>query len=394
MTPGAEGQPRERLDRAADSGGAPSTIREATLSDLEEILRLENAAFEDDRLTRRNLRHLLTRGRAFTLVDDTDGRLGGYVLVLLRRGTSLARLYSIAVDPGRRRQGIAGALVRAAEARALTHDCVVLRLEVRKDNRASQALFHDLGYRPFGEYSAYYEDSTDALRYEKYLAPNLDRALLRVPYYAQTLEFTCGPAALMMAMKALDENVELNRGLELRLWRESTTIFMTSGHGGCGPEGLALAAHARGFGVVVHVSQAGPLMLESVRSAEKRAVMELVHEDFMRAIEDKGISVHQGPVNVSDLAAAFDAGAVPLVLISLYRLHRKRTPHWVTVTGFDERYIYVNDPWVNTKAGRTATDCVNLPIPRGEFERIARYGRAAERAALLVSAGGRRAPEP
>jgi hypothetical protein len=51
----------------------------------------------------------------------------------------------------------------------------------------------------------------------------------------------------MMAMKALDPAMELNRTLELRLWREATTIFMTSGHGGCGPYGLALSAYRRGF---------------------------------------------------------------------------------------------------------------------------------------------------
>ncbi|MGA8261013.1 MAG: peptidase C39 family protein [Arenicellales bacterium] len=363
-------------------------IREATPADLDEILRIENAAFEQDRLSRRSLRYLLTRARAFTLVDDVGGTLRGYVLVLLRRGTSLARLYSIAVDPAARGHGIGASLVRAAEADALARDCVVMRLEIRKDNAASISLFHTLGYRPFGAYSDYYEDSTEALRYEKVLAPHLDRALLRVPFYAQTLEFTCGPAALMMAMKALDEGIELDRRLELRLWRESTTIYMTSGHGGCGPEGLALAAHARGFGVRIHVNQAGPLLLESVRSAEKRTVIELVYKDFMREVRAKGIPVRRGSVRVDDLVSAFEAGAIPIVLISLYRFHRKRTPHWVTVTGFDERYLYVNDPWVYKAAGRTATDCINLPIPRSEFEGMARWGRAGERAVLFVSRDG------
>ncbi|MDE2089748.1 MAG: peptidase C39 family protein, partial [Gammaproteobacteria bacterium] len=37
----------------------------------------------------------------------------------------------------------------------------------------------------------------------------------RIPYYRQTLDFTCGPAALMMAMKALDSKLPFNRKLEL-----------------------------------------------------------------------------------------------------------------------------------------------------------------------------------
>lgn len=361
-------------------------IRPATIDDLEEILRLEQACFDSDRFPRRNLRYLLTRGHAFTLVDEDHGRLRGYVLVLLRRGISLARLYSIAVDPQTRGRGIAAALVRAAEAQALERDCVVMRLEIRGDNEASQSLFRGLGYRRFGIHVAYYEDATDALRFEKYLAPHLDPSLARVPYYAQTLEFTCGPAALMMAMKALDETLLLDRRLELRLWRESTTIFMTSGLGGCGPEGLALAAHHRGFGVTIHVNQAGPLLLESVRSADKRAVIELVHGDFMHEIAVRDIPVRHETLRVEDLVAAFEAGAIPVVLISLYRFHHERTPHWITITGFDERYIYVNDPWINEEAGRTATDCVNLPIPRTDFDRMARYGRSGQRAVLLISA--------
>lgn len=360
-------------------------VRPATLDDLDEILRLEQASFDGDRLSRRSLRHLLTRARAFTLVDDAGDRLGGYVLVLLRRGTSLARLYSIAVDPALRGRGVAGRLVRAAEVEALDRGCVVMRLEVHHDNAASQGLFRNLGYRPFGVYVNYYADAGDAVRFEKLLAPSVDSDMVRVPYYAQTLEFTCGPSALMMAMKALDDRLELNRGLELRLWRESTTIYMTSGHGGCGPEGLALAAHVRGFGVSVYVNQAGPLMLESVRGADKRAVVELVHEDFMHQVREAGIQFRHRAVSVDELAAAFTAGAIPVVLISLYRLHRKRAPHWVTVTGFDARYVYVNDPWVDKKTGRTATDCINLPIPRGEFEGMARYGRSGERAVLLIT---------
>src|SRR3546814_15078070 len=89
---------------------------------------------------------------------------------------------------------------------------------------------------------------------EKLLVPHLDRAQSPVPYYAQTLEFTCGPACLMMSFKALDQGSEVGRLEETRLWREATTVFMTGGVGGCGALGLALAAHRRGFDVEVAVS--------------------------------------------------------------------------------------------------------------------------------------------
>jgi glutamate dehydrogenase len=69
----------------------------------------------------------------------------------------------------------------------------------------------------------------------------------------------------MMAMKALDPNLMMDRKLELRIWRESTTIFMTSGHGGCGPYGLALSAYHRGFDLEIHVNEDNVFLVDSVR---------------------------------------------------------------------------------------------------------------------------------
>ena len=361
-------------------------IRPAGLADLEALSRLEQQAFATDRLSRRSFRHLLTRGHALTLVDEAHGRLRGYVLLLLRQGTSLARLYSIAVAPDAQRQGVARALVEAAEAAALEQGCMVMRLEIRRDNAASLALFRRLGYRDIGIHAGYYEDAMDAQRLEKYLAPHPAPTLTGVPFYAQTLDFTCGPAALIMAMHALDPGLEPDRALELRLWRESTTIFMTSGHGGCGPEGLALAAHARGFPTEVYRNVAGPMFVDSVRSEEKKTVMALVHEDFTSQLAEHGIPVHHRSLDTRALEAEYRSGAVALVLISQYRITRERAPHWVVVTGFDDRFVYLNDPDTDRDDphGLPALDCINMPVPRSEFDRMARYGRSGQRAAVLI----------
>ncbi|WP_028490930.1 GNAT family N-acetyltransferase/peptidase C39 family protein [Thioalkalivibrio sp. ALJ15] len=368
-------------------------IRPATLEDLEALVALEDAAFEIDRISRRQFRYLLTRGHAATLVAEGPGGEGllGYVMLLFSRGTSLARLYSIAVSARARGQGLGRRLVEAAEDAARQHGRTDLRLEVRRDNAASLALFRGLGYRDFGTIDDYYEDHMDALRLQKSLATGPDPALVRAPYYAQTLEFTCGPAALMMAMRAVDPALKLDRRLELRLWRDATTIFMTSGHGGCGPYGLALAAAHRGFEVELLVRDRGVAFGDSVRSAEKKEVMQLVQEDMVEELEQLGVPVVHGPVNVSQLEARFGEGGVPVVLISSVRLYAERFPHWVTVTGFDERFVYVHDPFVDVEQGERAVDSVNMPIARADFERMARYGRAGLQAAVIV--GPRRAAE-
>lgn len=373
------------IDLADTSAPSPPSIRRATLADLDALVTLEERCFTSDRLSRRSFRHLLSRGNAETLVCDVEGRLAGYVLVLFRQGTPLARLYSVAIDPAFRGCGFGDALVAAAEKRALEHGGLLMRLEVRKDNVASISMFRKLGYRPFGEYACYYEDEQDALRFQKYLAAQQDHPSLgRVPYYQQTLDFTCGPASLMMAMKALDPSLELTRRLELALWRESTTIFMTSGPGGCGPHGLALAAQRRGFRVEMYLRWDSPMFLDSVRSPEKKEVMRLVQQEQMEEVAAKAIPVEYRRINARDLQARFEAGGVPVVLISSYRLYQEKFPHWVVVAGFDERYVYVNDPFVDYDADKTVTDCIHIPILREDFDRMTRYGKSGQEAVLLL----------
>ncbi len=366
-------------------------IRPALLKDLPSLVALEEECFEGDRISRRQFRYLITKAKASLLVAELDEVLLGDIVLLYSRGTSMARLYSIAVAPHARGRGIARALAEAAEATAWEHHKVYLRLEIRKDNDASIALFRGLGYRKIGEYTGYYEDGMDAWRFEKNLAPHLQPDLRKTAYYEQTLDFTCGAAALMMAMKTLDSGIELTRNLELRLWREATTIFMTSGHGGCGPFGLALAAAHRGFRTEIYLNDQGGVMLaDSVRSDEKKEVMRLVQEEMEQEASELGIPVRYGGITVDELQNMFDAGGIPLVLISSWLVYGEKFPHWVVVTGFDDHFIYSHDPFVDYDEGETPTDSINMPIPREQFERMTRYGKARLQAVVVLYPAGRK----
>lgn len=145
-------------------------VRPATLADQEILVRLEQRCFEQGRFSRQSLRYLLTHAHASTLLCTVDGRAAGYVTLLFRRCTPIARIYSIARDPNFRGCRIGDALLDAAEQCALEHGCGVLRLEVRTDNAASIAMFRRRGYQQFGEFAAYYEDRQDALGFQKCLA--------------------------------------------------------------------------------------------------------------------------------------------------------------------------------------------------------------------------------
>ena len=360
-------------------------IRAAHPSDLDALVALENRCFEGDRISRRQFRHLLHKAHAALFVAEQNDELIGSLVLLFSRGTSTARLYSIAVAEAARGKGVARALVERAETEAWREERALMRLEIRKDNLSSIGMFEALGYRRFGSLSGYYADQMDAWRYEKALDNRLKPRLERVPWYEQTLEFTCGPACLIMAMQTLDPTMQPSRSLELKLWREATTIFMTSGLGGCGPYGLALAVHRRGFDAEIWVNDPGVQMIDSVRSAEKKEVMALVQADMEAEIREIGIPVNFGVLDDAALEAAFDRGAVPVVLISSWQIYNEKSPHWVVISGFDEHFVYVNDPFVDYDEGETAIDSVNMPIGRTQFQQMARYGRKGLQSVVLIT---------
>ena len=362
-------------------------IRPATLDDLDQLEQLEQVCFTTDRLSRRQLRYLLTKGKASLLVETPGSgpELLGYVAVLFSKATSMARLYSIAVHPDLQGKGVGRRLLEAAEEAAWEHQRAYMRAEVRKDNTASLALFDRLGYRRIGEWQDYYEDHMDAWRLEKRLHPDVSPQLSEIPYYQQTLDFTCGPAALMMAMHALDDSVPMDRTFELRLWREATTIFMTSGHGGCGPYGLALAAANRGFDVEVYVNDTGILLADTVRSEDKREVMRLVQEEMLLELQEYAVPIHIGALSLKETEHLLREGRLVLVLISSWMIYGELEPHWVVMTGFDDYFVYMHDPFVDEPLGETPSDSINMPIQKEQFVRMTRYGKAGLKAAIVLS---------
>jgi ribosomal protein S18 acetylase RimI-like enzyme len=362
-------------------------LRPATLTDLDRLVEIETLCFLHDRISRRSFRHLITRGHGAVLVVEHGGLVVGELVILVNDSTSLARVYSLGVDPAHRRQGHATALLGRAEDWVKEAGFFFIRLEVGSQNAAAINLYAKFGFRQFGRWQGYYADDDDALRMEKRLRTLAAHQRTNVPYYEQTLAFSCGPAALMMAMKALAPDLVLDRGLEVRLWREATSVFMTAGHGGTTPFGLAVAAARRGFAAAVYASGPRPLFGDSVRSDDKRAVIALTEEDYVAEMRERGIPLYEAAPDLAAVTAALADGAVVVVLISTWRLYRERAPHWVVLTGFDAEHIYIHDPWIDPNMDYGAVDKVNIPIRRDEFARMMRYGRGQTQTALIIRTG-------
>lgn len=145
------------------------TIREAAIADLERLVEIERSAFEGDQLDRRAFRRAVGSPTMTCLVAEEAGRVLAYAILERRRGSSLARLTSIAVDAAAGRRGIGADLLGAAERACMAAGCDRLRLEVRADNQAAIGLYERRGYARFDETPDYYEDGEAALRFEKAL---------------------------------------------------------------------------------------------------------------------------------------------------------------------------------------------------------------------------------
>lgn len=146
-------------------------VRRAELSDLDDLVALEEQSFAGDRLSRAQYRRHLDSESAQVLVASANHRrFLGTAVVFFRKGSSVARLYSIATQAEARGKGVGSALIEAAEQAARRKRRHALRLEVRTDNDAAIRLYERLGYQRIGTYASYYEDGADAWRYQKALA--------------------------------------------------------------------------------------------------------------------------------------------------------------------------------------------------------------------------------
>jgi ribosomal protein S18 acetylase RimI-like enzyme len=161
--------PRATLARMPQTHAA--AIRRATRADLGDLVALEQATFDSDRISRAQWRRHIGGGSVTVLVSGAPANIHGAAVVFYRRGSRGARLYSLAVRADARGGGLGSALLAAAETDARTRGCASLRLEVRTDNPAAIALYARRGYVRITRLPRFYEDGADAWRYVKNLTP-------------------------------------------------------------------------------------------------------------------------------------------------------------------------------------------------------------------------------
>lgn len=163
-------RPVRAKPQAIASPDAIVRVRRGENTDLDELVLLEERTFDSDRLSRAQYRRHLDSDSAQVLVASAShNHFLGAAVLFFRKGSTAARVYSLATQPQARGQGVGTALLEAAEHAARRRGCRVLRLEVNVRNAKAVRLYERLGYRRIGRYAHYYEDGADAWRYAKAL---------------------------------------------------------------------------------------------------------------------------------------------------------------------------------------------------------------------------------
>lgn len=360
-------------------------IRRATIKDIAPLIDLEDRGFKTDNFSPGQFKYLLTRANSTVLIIEFNKKVAGEAIILWRKGRKVARLYNIVIDPTLQGKGLGAKLLEGCEREALRKNYKVISLEVRTDNKNAIAFYNNHGYRITEKLPRYYSGKASGYRMIKDLRQrNLKAIKLDIPYYGQTLEFTCGSACLMMAFKYFDKNFEPDRTIELQLWREATLIFMTAGFGGTGPFGLALAAQRRNFPVKIVLSAEQTPFFSSVRTREKREVINLVHIDLKKQALESGVKAEYYDFTIDDIAREMHKGKLAIVLISTYLLHGDRAPHWVLITGFDSEHIYFHDPYESFYRKKPKLP-ENVKIHIDDFRKMRRYGKNLYKCVLFIS---------
>ena len=132
--------------------------REMTLSDIEQVYRIECSCFSQP-WSMESLIGELTRNSdiAYYVVAECGGEICGYAGIWIMFDE--AHMTNIAVNEKYRRQGIARNIILTMMREAVKRGAVNMTLEVREFNYRAQSLYASLDFKKAGVRKRYYSDT-------------------------------------------------------------------------------------------------------------------------------------------------------------------------------------------------------------------------------------------
>ncbi|MGH9532789.1 MAG: GNAT family N-acetyltransferase [Terriglobales bacterium] len=144
-------------------------------ADLDTLWRIDQECFPSGiAYSRAELAHYVKQSGAITVVGEKDGAIAGYVVAESHKRQG--HIVTIDVLPAARRSGLGSQLMAAAEEHLRAAGCSSVSLETAVDNHGALAFYKRHGYSVVGTIPRYYQGTLDALRMEKLLKSQEQRA--------------------------------------------------------------------------------------------------------------------------------------------------------------------------------------------------------------------------
>ncbi len=165
--------------------------------------------------------------------------------------------------------------------------------------------------------------------------------MLDVPYYAQTAEFSCGPACALMLLDHFN-GTKPSRELEFEVWREVNMI----GVPGCDPFSLALALSKRGLDVKIFAESAFDLNGPGVKVVQKMfgkqapELLQFAVSHSMKMVRKDKLEWEKRLPTRREVSEALKNRVVPAFMLLMHE-----APHWILIEGEGKDGYLINDPY-------------------------------------------------
>ena len=133
-------------------------IETATIKLLDELYALEEACFDQEAFSKRQIAYLLTDYNTIALMAKQEGSIAGFIIaqVEVEENTQFGHIITLNISPKHRHQKIATNLLKEIESILKQKGITECRLEVREDNHPAIKLYKTSGYNIVGKLEKYY----------------------------------------------------------------------------------------------------------------------------------------------------------------------------------------------------------------------------------------------
>ena len=166
----------------------------------------------------------------------------------------------------------------------------------------------------------------------------------------------------MMAMKYYEEKLRLSKNLEMDIWREANMVEIY----GTSRYGLAFSAAKRGFhaAIFANIRRAGFFKeLEPIIGKVDESMLSFFFKERRRRCAELRVDEKRVDSISQDLLEdTLKSNSVPVVLSNTEYFSAENVPHWIVVSGIDDKFLYFNNPLGRTAHQRIGLDSLNNVI--------------------------------